>query len=176
VGSADESFENFYRATSRKIALNARLSYDNPDDIDDAVQDAFTATYRDWRRVSRFDDDGRQWYVMRAVMNKLHSQARRWKIHRRALDHLGHRDVETLLHVEEAALASEAIRAIRNLPQRQRVIAVMHWVNGVPLVDIASALGISASAARTHLARARTTLVKELGEQAPGLGLRAGQP
>src|ERR1017187_9150537 len=75
----------------------------------------------------------------------------------RARHHLRHRHVETLLHVEEATLASEAIRAIRNLPPRQRVIAVMHWVHGVPLVEIASALGISASAARTHLNRARNT-------------------
>jgi RNA polymerase sigma factor (sigma-70 family) len=174
VGSRDDSFDDFYRTARRKITIKALLAYDNPHDVDEAVQDAFVYVLERWDRVSRLPDDERQWYVMRAVINYLHSGARRRKALSRVVEQLARRSARSFTHVEEAALAGEAVRAIRNLPQRQRVIAVMHLMDDVPLQEIASALGISASSARTHLSRARAALAVRLGDQDLDLGLRAG--
>jgi RNA polymerase sigma factor (sigma-70 family) len=56
----------------------------------------------------------------------------------------------------------ETWQLILRLPERRRVIVVLHFYEDLALVEIASLLGIPASTVRSDLRRALATLRKEL--------------
>lgn len=56
--------------------------------------------------------------------------------------------------VEDRAVVTSALRS---LPQSQRAVLAMHYLDGMPVRDVATALGRSESAVESLLARARET-------------------
>ena len=52
-------------------------------------------------------------------------------------------------------LRAEVIGALRQLPAAQRAALILHHVDGLPVRDVAKALGRSASAVESLLARGR---------------------
>lgn len=56
------------------------------------------------------------------------------------------------------------VAAMRSLPRRQRQAVALRYLTGLPHEEVATALGISASSASTHLKRGLATLRLRLGE------------
>ena len=53
-------------------------------------------------------------------------------------------------------------RALRALPDRQRVAVALHYLADLSVADVAAAMGISEGAVKTHLHRARSQLAVSL--------------
>jgi len=58
-------------------------------------------------------------------------------------------------------------RAVAELPERQRVVFLLRHEQGLPLAEIAEALGIAPSTAGVHLTRALAALRARLSEEKP---------
>jgi RNA polymerase sigma-70 factor (ECF subfamily) len=172
--TSDAEYDAFYRAVIDKTVHRAYLLYGDWHQAQDAAQDALVAAYQQWEsKIASRSDDERWLFILRVLANRRVSNLRRRIVHGKAVALL-HRRVtgsQSIIHVETDVQVREAIRLMHALPSRQRIVAVLHWVEDIPLAEIASILGISASATKEHLARARTALRKQLDEITPAISV-----
>ena len=154
-----EEFEHFYaREFGRVVALAYVLS-GSRSLAEDLTQEAFMAAYRKWDRISRYDQP-RAW-VRRVVANKSVSAWRRRLATSTVVARLAAADPIG----EDPELNAETIElweAVRALPQRQAQAVALHYLEGLPLGEIGEILGCSSGTVKTHLARARDRLHREL--------------
>jgi RNA polymerase sigma-70 factor (sigma-E family) len=130
---------------------------------EDVVQEAFGGLYRRWAHLS---DQGKALqYVRSAVLNGSRSALRR-----RRDDRTGHGAHELPAVSAEAALLTseerrEVMRALRQLPDRQREILVLRFYLDESDAEIARLLGIGQSTVRSATHRALAALGRLLGEE-----------
>ncbi len=154
-----EGFEHFY---SREFATVAALAYvlsGSRTLAEEITQEAFMAAYRQWERIGSFDRPGA--WVRRVVANKAASSWRRRAAAVRAMSRLTSA-TEQQPAPEMNAEAIELWDAVRSLPLRQRQAVALHYIDDLPLDDIGEVLGCSAGTVKTHLARGRERLKREL--------------
>jgi len=148
----------------------ARSVLRNHADSEDAVQTAYS---RAFRYLHTFRDEARfSTWIGSIVINQCRMQLR---CQRRAtllsLEEPGYK--QTPLHLtsrepspEETTarreLSTSISRAVANLPKVLRMPYTMHAVSGVPLAEVADKLGISLSATKSRIFRARCTLESRL--------------
>ncbi len=133
----------------------------------DATQEAFIAAYR---KLHQFRGDRFKPWLMRIVTNACYDELRRRQ--RRpvaSLDalheispvmglqlHSQHETPEQ--HAQRSELAAAIQDCISDLPDNQRVIAVLSDVEGYPYQDIVSITGLPLGTVKSRLSRARTRL------------------
>lgn len=137
------------------------------DDADDVVQDALVTAWKDIGSVQ--DGAAVKAWLMRIVGNRAVDLGRRRKNHDNIDDQADQADpAERTPTPEQSAVAGSAqqalAQALARLPEEQRKCWVLKEMGGQSYDEIAAALGISANSVRGRLARARTTLVKEMEE------------
>lgn len=59
----------------------------------------------------------------------------------------------------------DVIDAVERLPEKQRIVVMLHYLEGLPTADIARLLRIPASTVRGRLSQARQSLQLELSEE-----------
>jgi RNA polymerase sigma-70 factor (ECF subfamily) len=131
---------------------------------EDAVQDAFERAYVRWRKVSRYDQPVA--WIRRVAINRLHDRARREKRKRRAIEHLA----DTAATSTELDHSVELSDVLADLPKQQRTAMALFYVEGLPVADVAEAMGLSAGAVKYHLHEGRERLRPLLGVEAEGRG------
>lgn len=125
--------------------LAARLA---PGDADDVLQDALT---RAWRRRSTYDPDRG---TVRAWLCGIVADQCRQRRRRDRDDALA-----TLPPaVRDDAAAIDVELAIRRLSPRQRQVVELYYFVGLPVAEVASALGIGEGTVKSTLADARERL------------------
>jgi RNA polymerase sigma-70 factor (ECF subfamily) len=148
----------------RLVAGLTRLAGDRGT-AEEAVQEAMA---RAWERSDRGEHiDSLTGWVAIVATNLLRSAFRRRLLERRARRELGHRP-EDPAETQEIDAADDRLmvaRAIEQLPQHQRAVAVLYYFADLPLRDIASGLHMSESAVKAALHRAREGLRAALGTQ-----------
>jgi RNA polymerase sigma-70 factor, ECF subfamily len=167
---SDAEYDAFYRLLIGRAVHRAYLLYGDPDQAQDAAQEAMMAAYEQWQtKIGRLGQDERWRFIVKVLANKRIDNLRRLDARRRALNKLyrRHADSLSIVHVDTDVQVREAVRLMLTLPPRQRVIAVLHWIEEMPLAEISATLGMSSSTARSHLDRARTTLRRQLGDPQP---------
>ncbi len=131
----------------------------------DAVQEAFVKAHLRWRRLQHYEDpvgwirrvaingmrDGhRRTRRKQDVMDRLRSDA----VHQSAVnpdsthDELSHRSGDT----------DGVMAMLRLLPRQQRICIALFHVDGLPIAEIATTLGISDGAVKFHLHQGRERL------------------
>lgn len=169
-----EAFDQLVRVThSDAYALALRLT-GSTEDARDVVQEAYLRAYKG---VGRFRGDALfSTWLYRIVANCATTQLSRRKRHRH--DHLGELDdvIDTRpeydpeLHGDLADLRDSLDTAIRDLPPRLRSVVVLRDMYDLPHEAIAKELGISVTAAKVRLHRARRRLREQVlplpGEEA----------
>jgi RNA polymerase sigma-70 factor (ECF subfamily) len=176
---SDAAFAGFYQAVIERAIRRALLLYHDRADAEDAAQEALLAAYEHWpTKVSGLEDEERWRFVVAVMINKWTDSRRRLPRAERTIKRLRrrHEISSSITHLDNEILSRETVQAMRNLPSRQRVVAVLHWIEEMPLTEIATLLGISASTARSHLNRAGTALRKQLGEPGQDFSLEASTP
>lgn len=152
-----------YRAhAGRLVALAAALA--GPSDADDVVSAAVLRSFTTpaWRTVA--DPSA---YLTRAVVNEVRASYRRsMRRHAREARYALHRaggDRPAEAPPDDRHPAPELLAALARLPLQQRAVTFLTYWGDLAPAAVAAELGISEGAVRKHLARARSTLRRELG-------------
>jgi RNA polymerase sigma-70 factor (ECF subfamily) len=155
----DDGFERFYRANYRQaVALGSVLSGRRAVG-EELAQEAFSAAYARWGEVAGYDEPGA--WLRRVIANKAASHVRRLVRYR-----------EKIRLIREPTTtdpeADEVWDEVRRLPVRQAQAIALHYLEDLPVSDIAAILECSESAVKTHLTRARARLAERLGTENDG--------
>lgn len=151
------TFEQFFRDEYPRLVPMLQALLGDRQRAEDVAQDALATAQREWHRVSGLDKPGA--WVRRVALNASSNVRRRRGREAVALRRLGPAaDV-----ARDAPDADEALwRLVRQLPEQQRWVVVLHYVEDRSVRDVAGILRCSEGTVKTHLSRARATLAKQL--------------
>jgi RNA polymerase sigma-70 factor (sigma-E family) len=148
------SFDDFVRDRSVALQRFAHLLTGNAEDAADLVQEALTALYPRWERVSGAGDP--EPYVRRSIVN---SRITRWRRvpERPAADPAV---LDAAVADAQAAVADADLfgRLFATLPARQRAALVLRFYDDLGFAEIARQLGCAEPTARSLVHRALADL------------------
>ena len=154
-----ELYSQHYRALVRLAALLVR---DTPT-AEEVVQDSFVAMHGGWQRLR--DAEKALAYLRQAVVNRSRSVLR----HRTVVDKNLQKAPPDMPSAEHGALVllerSAVVAALRGLPDRQREALVLRYYADLSEAEIATAMGISRGAVKSHTARGMTALRAALEQE-----------
>jgi RNA polymerase sigma-70 factor (ECF subfamily) len=154
----DGGFEEFYSRSFRPLLRVLLPLVVDVHAAEEVAQEAFLRAYRDWARVSTYDDP-RAW-LYRVAMRLAVSRWRRLRSAAAALVRYGPPPP-----VDGPDGVSVAVfTALRGLPLAQRQVLVMHHMLGVPIPEIAAELAIPVGTVKARLYRGRTALAGLLSD------------
>ncbi len=160
------AFDELVRATYADTYTLAHRLTGNEEDARDVVQDAYL---RAFRGIKRFRGDAQfSTWMYRITANCAATHLGRGARHRHAeltdatqlVDDRPESDPQ--ISADAGALRQRVREAIAELPPRLRAVVVLRDVYDLPHTDIAAELGISESAAKVRLHRARRRLRERL--------------
>jgi RNA polymerase sigma-70 factor (sigma-E family) len=141
-----------YRALVRLSALLVR----DVSTAEEVVQDSFIAMHAAWLRLR--DTEKALSYLRQSVVNRSRSVLR----HRVVMDKNAPKPPPDVPSAEHGALTelerTAVVSALRKLPQRQREALVLRFYADLSEAQIASAMGISRGAVKSHTARGMSSL------------------
>ena len=164
TGSAE--FDSFYGATARRVVRHAYALTGNIADAQDVAQEAFARAWQRWESV-RACDSPEAW-VRRVATNLATSRFRRDRTARAAAPWLVAKDVPEI-SPDTVAL----VTGLRQLPERQRVVLVLHYLADLPVGQIAAELRCPVGSVKGWLWRGREALAAALSDDTaanPGSG------
>jgi len=151
-------FTSFYRRElPALVALATAVTGSGPGE--EIAQEALLRAHRDWARVERYDKPGA--WVRRVAINLALSQRRRVSSEARALARLAQRRVPDA----PAPEVEELWTLVRALPARQAAAVALHYLDDLPITELAVALGCAEGTAKAHLHRGRLALARRLADQ-----------
>ena len=146
------SVEALFRQSYSSIVQALALACGDLAAAEDATQEAFAQVWVRWDRISRYDNPGA--WVRRVAINKLRNA------HRSHLRGEGvmQRMISEISSAAPRELESDLVGGLARLPYKQRLCAVLFYVDGLNTAEVAQAMGISQGSVSQHLNRARTAL------------------
>lgn len=148
-----------YAGTARRVA---RAILADPEDADDAAQDAFLTA---WRKLEQYDPKRpfRPWFL-RIVANTARDirRARRVRETQPIAPGLASTEASPAEETERSLLRAQLDTALASLPERQRLAVVMFDVEGYAHADIAEILGVPEGTVRSLVFHGRRALRKAL--------------
>jgi len=160
---SSDDFVECYRAHYRRLVRALTLAGATPAVAEDVTQEAFARALARWRRVRTGTNP--PGYVYRTAFRLLGRSTR---------DGRGGADGQGgaapgagVAEPGPEGLATSQVsvhRALAAMPPRRRACAVMCLVAGMPVRDVAEALGIAEGTVRKHLEEARAALHLELSD------------
>jgi RNA polymerase sigma-70 factor (sigma-E family) len=151
---ADTAVEELYAAHYRRLVRLSVLLVRDLETAEEVVQDAFVAMHDRWRRLR--DPDLALAYLRQAVVNRSRSVLRHRGVQARHAD-AERPVVRDLPGADEAALVTERrgtlLEALRTLSDRQREVLALRYYLDLSEAEIASTLGISRGAVKSHASR-----------------------
>lgn len=157
MGDGSASFEAFFGEHYESVVRGLSVAFREPLLAEEAAQEAFTRAYTRWERVSGMERPAGWVYVVAVRVAR-----------RRRRDLLG--DAANRPGAAERDLALEVVdrvtmqAAIERLPNRQRIALVLRYYAGLPLGEIATAMGCALGTVKSTLHEAHTHLAVELDE------------
>jgi RNA polymerase sigma-70 factor (sigma-E family) len=149
-------FSDFFRREFERLVRTTYLVLHDQQSAEDVAQDAFGQLYRNWPKVSGYDNP--QAWVRRVAIRMAVRAAGREKS-RLALTR---RQPPRPLPAERDL---DLVVALRTLPAQQRAAVALHYYEDRSAEEVGALLGCSASTVRTHLARARSRLAELLADE-----------
>jgi len=148
-------FEAFFRSEYQRIFRCSCIVAGSREIAMDATQEAFHRAYVRWRRLEK--EPWTSGWVLTTATNLCKRELEK---NRREMDLVG----ETLESAGPGLSGTrvDTMRALQQLPFRQRQATVLHYLGDLPLPAIATLMGITEGAVKAHLAHARRALRKTL--------------
>jgi RNA polymerase sigma-70 factor (sigma-E family) len=160
-GDAGRAIAELYAAHYRALVGLAVLLVHDVATAEEVVQDSFVAVHANWRRLR--DGGKASIYLRRCVVNRSRSVLR----HRMVAERHMLQPAPEMPSAEQGAMTllerSAVVAALRGLPTRQREVLVLRYYADLPEAEIASAMGISQGAVKSHAFRAMAALRGLLG-------------
>jgi RNA polymerase sigma-70 factor (ECF subfamily) len=177
---SNDAFETLVRLYMARLLRTARRFLKNEEDARDAVQDAFISAFRS---IQKFEAGAKlSTWLHRIVVNSALMRLRTKRRHpeedieellpRFAADgHQVSESVDWSLSAEEMVQQSETRELVRRLidqlPDSYRVVLLMRDIEEMSTEETATALGITATAVKVRLHRARQALRALLDKEMP---------
>jgi RNA polymerase sigma-70 factor (sigma-E family) len=162
---ADEAavaVSSLYQASALGLIRLAYVILGDRQAAEDVVQEAFIGLFRRWDRLSNVE--GAEYYVRVSVLNGCRSALRRRSVAvSQVLYELPAPSAEVAVLGNEER--TELIRAIDQLPRRQRETVVLRYYLDLPDNEIATLMGINASTVRSTVHRALEAVGRKLKER-----------
>lgn len=150
-----DDYTAFFRSEYERVARAVELILVDHETALDITQEAFTRLYRNWKKISRYEQPDA--CVRRIAINLAISHLRRRRVQEKALSLL-------IPTVSETPSSDDAVlAAVRQLPPSQRAAIVLFYFEDQPSSEIARILQCSESTARVHLHKGRSKLAQMLG-------------
>lgn len=152
--SSEEAFEATYDQYASMLYRLALSRVNSREDAEDVVQEVFLKLMASYHKI-RDDDHARAWLV-RVTINQSNDCLRRKK--QRAW--LPFEAIAELAAEDEtpSPILSITMDPTSAIPDKIRSVILLHYLEGYPLTEVATMLGISHSAAKMRLARGRKIL------------------
>jgi RNA polymerase sigma-70 factor (ECF subfamily) len=165
-----EAFEDLYRAHQAGIYTFIRSQVREPELAADLAQQTFV---RAWESLPRLREAGafRGWLhriAANLVRDEVKSGRARLEVVASVLDdsdlaEMAGSDEDALVRTVVAAELKQQVQAaLGALPAEQRQAVVMHHLEGMPVAEIAQAMGVRPGTVMSRLARAREALKSRL--------------
>jgi RNA polymerase sigma-70 factor, ECF subfamily len=153
------SFEEFYRAEFPGLVAVATALVGSLEAGEDMVQDTMVKSLTRWRQVQRLERPGG--WAHRVLLNACTSW---WRRRRTEANHIARlrRTEPTVSGPSPDALAFWG--AVRRLPERHRMVMVLHYAGDHSFAEVASILSVPEGTVRSDLTRARAALAIQLGD------------
>jgi RNA polymerase sigma-70 factor (sigma-E family) len=155
-GDADAMVTELYGAHYGSLVRLAALLVHDVHTAEEVVQDSFVAMHSGFGRLR--DSEKALSYLRASVVNRSRSVLR----HRTVVDRNAPRPAPDAPSAEHSALAllerSSVVDALRALPHRQREVVVLRFYGDLTEAQIASAMGITKGAVKSHTSRAMAAL------------------
>jgi RNA polymerase sigma-70 factor (sigma-E family) len=153
----------FYHGEYKSLVRLAVLLVHDVPTAEEVVQDAFEAMHSARRRLR--DSEKALSYLRQSVVNKSRSVLR----HRTVVDKNAPKPAPDEPSAEHAAMAlierTAVVAALRALPDRQREAIVLRYYADFSEADIATTMGISRGAVKSHTARGMAALRSNLEQE-----------
>lgn len=166
-------FDTFFAGSCAEMLARAVVLAGSRHDAEDAVQEAYAEAWSRWDRISTYDNPGA--WVYKVVRQRLWKAAKRW----RRLSPLSSADLTAWRATdgdpERFAEAAATLTAMADLPDRQRMVLVMHCLQHMEQQQIADELGLSRGAVAASVFKARRKLEKALGMKDTELAVLEGR-
>jgi RNA polymerase sigma-70 factor (ECF subfamily) len=150
ISSGD--IEALFRAHYARLVRSLALICGDGELAADAVQEAFVRAHVRWRTLRHYDDP--VGWVRRVALNLLHDEHRRAGRKRRAVAELAAAGAGATAETEPDGLAD----LLAALPRQQRIAVALYYVDGLPVADVAAAMGLAEGSVKSHLHDARRRL------------------
>ena len=153
---ADQAVTALYSANYRSLVRLSILLVRDIATAEEVVQDAFVAMHNAWRRLR--DPEKALSYLRQSVVNRSRSVLR----HRAVVEKYAPKGLPDAPSAENGAITelerTEVIKALGRLPTRQREALVLRYYADLSEAEIASTMGISRGAVKSHTARGMAAL------------------
>jgi RNA polymerase sigma-70 factor, ECF subfamily len=155
-----ESFDEFYRGTSRRLLHYAYALTGDLSEAQDLVQEVYVRAWQRWRRISAYDS-AESW--LRLVLARLATDRwRRLASFRSAMTRSGPMPSVDGPGDDTVVL----VRALRRLPESQRRAIALHYLYDLSVDDIATETSAATGTVKSWLSRGRAALAEVLGAEA----------
>ena len=152
------SFDDVFAEQYVAVLRTASLLLGDPEAAADVTQEAFVQLHLHWRKVRDYDRPG-AW--VRRVAIRLASRELRRRNRRLAID----AGEDRLTEAEGSEAHGDLRSAVLLLPAGQRAAIVLHYLEDLPVREVASVMRCSEATARVHLHRGRKRLAELLAEE-----------
>ena len=164
----EAEFDDFYTASFNRVAGQLYAMIGDRDEAQECVQEAFVRAWAHRRKLDRAEHP--EAWVRTTAYRLAVSRWRRTVRGRRPAD-------RALTTPVAAAPPSEAhvavVRALRQLPESQRLAIVLHHIADLPVHEVARETGVPEGTVKARLSRGRTALAALLSDSH---GLSEGAP
>jgi RNA polymerase sigma-70 factor, ECF subfamily len=152
------SFGAFYGAAAMRIVRHSYALTGSLADAQDIAQEAFARAWQRWASVSQCDSP--EAWVRKVATNLAASRWRRDRAARAVARELAAEQVTSEISPNTVAL----VAGLRTLPERQRVVLVLHYLADLSVDQIAADLGCPAGSVKAWLSRGRAALAAAMAE------------
>ncbi|MEU9202223.1 SigE family RNA polymerase sigma factor [Streptomyces sp. NPDC048332] len=150
-------FEEFARASQRRLYRTAYLLCGDADAARDLTQTTLAKLFQHWRRASAADHPDA---YARTVLTRTYIAERR----RRLRDFLAHTPIAAPAPEVGPELTLTLLAALAELPARARAMVVLRYWEDLSLETVAELLRCSPSTVKSQCSRSLTTLRSRLGD------------
>ena len=160
------AFDELFRSTSRRALDLAHQVVRDPDQAEEALQDAFMELWSNAHRFNRARGSARNWILMavrhRAIDKVRRTQRDRCRTTTYGLRHQ-ERDLDTTSDAVGASLDGELIRdALRRLTHDERIVLHLSYWHELSHHEIAATLDLPLGTVKTRIRRGVANLRSQL--------------
>jgi len=156
----DHHFDDCFRAAYPRLVRLLAAATGDAELAADCVQEAFVRAHVRWRKVGRYEDPAG--WVRRVAVNLVRDHARKATRKQRAHDRLAAQDEAERQGATPVDQPHDLMAILAELPPQARMAVALHYVEGLPVREVADEMGLSEGAVKFHLHAGRERLRRGL--------------